>query len=119
MAEKKDLKFYRKFLPKRVTVEIHKTKDGTFWAKIKELPHCYTQGSTFFELIEMLNDAIYEYFDVPTKLMKKLGYYIPIEVLKKLREEIGRKHWQNIVKEIVKKEQLKKQREVFKLSSPV
>ena len=110
------LRLYKAILPPRVTVEIHKTTGGGVWAKVKELPGCYTQASSFFELIEMVNDAIYTYLDIPTKFIAELGYYMPHEVLKKLSDEAKRQHWQAVVRDIVSKESFKKGLEVFQLS---
>ncbi|MBI1957027.1 MAG: hypothetical protein HYS44_01020 [Candidatus Niyogibacteria bacterium] len=74
MAQK--LEQFKKLLPEKLTVEIHKEKTG-YWAKIKELPHCYTQADNYDELIIMINDAVYTYLDIPIKYIKTLGYYIP------------------------------------------
>jgi len=115
MRKRKSIKFYKELLPKRLTVEIHRTKEGEFWAKVKELPHCYTQAKSFWQLIEMVNDAVYTYLGIPTRLRKNLGYYMPKEILQKLRNEIVQKHWQRIVEEIISKEWLKRKSAVFKL----
>ena len=52
------LQHYKGLLPRQITVITTKTADG-FVAEIKELPHCYTQASNLFELIEMVNDAVF------------------------------------------------------------
>ncbi|NQU84044.1 MAG: type II toxin-antitoxin system HicB family antitoxin [Parcubacteria group bacterium] len=113
----KDVKHYKKLLPSRIIVKIHKTKEG-FWAKIKEFPGCYTQADSFFELIEMVNDAVFTYLDIPQKLRSKLGYYTP-ELFQKIVDEVKRKHWEKAVQEIIKKEQFKKEQEVFRLKPRV
>lgn len=96
MKKEKNLQFYKKLLPERLTLEINKTEEG-FWAEVKELPHCYTQGNTFLELIEMINDSIYTYLEVPQKFRKKVGYYLP----KELSDEIKRKEWENLIKNMI------------------
>lgn len=110
---KKDINYYKKLLPNKITVNVHKTKDG-LWAKVKELPHCYSQADSFFELIQMVNDAIYTYLGIPKKFRSDLGYYAP-EIFQKIINEAKRKHWEKAVREIVKKERIKKESEVFKL----
>lgn len=74
MKKVKRLQFYKDLMPDHVTMEIHKTNEG-FWAKIKELPHCYTQANDFSGLIEMINDAIYTYLEIPSKFRKEVGLY--------------------------------------------
>ena len=111
MKEKKDLEFYKKLLPDMLNVEIHRTDDGGFWAKVKQLPHCYTQAETSSELIMMLNDAIYAYLNIPKKYHGKVGSYIP----QRLHDEIKRMQWQSIVREMIRREQLKRRSEVFML----
>jgi len=105
----KNLQFYKKLLPEKLSVEIHKTREGKFWAKIKELPYCYTQAGNFAELIGMVNDAVFTHLEVPNKFRSKLGHYIP----KKLLEEFKRKKWESVLNEIVKKGQIKQRIEVF------
>lgn len=68
---------YTMFLPHKLSVEIHKAEEGGFWAKVRELPGCNTQGDNFTDLVDMINDAIFTYFDVPQKIRGFLGYYIP------------------------------------------
>jgi predicted RNase H-like HicB family nuclease len=97
MKKEKSLQFYKKLMPEQLTLEIHKTDEG-LWAKVKELPHCYTQGKTLFELVEMVNDAIYTYLDIPRKFRKKAGYYLPKEIC----DEIKRKEWEGTLRQMKK-----------------
>lgn len=63
----------------RVEVLIKKTEDGYF-AKVLSLDgNVVTEAKTGQELFGMVNDAIYEYLDIPTQYREKLGYYIPPE----------------------------------------
>ena len=50
-----------KKLPDNFTIEIHKSEDGGFWAKVKELQGCYAQGEDIKDLFKMLEDAIKVY----------------------------------------------------------
>ncbi len=75
MSEKL-LKKYRNLLPQEITVLIRKTKLG-FVAEVKEFAYCYTQAVDFAELVEMVNDAVFTYLDIPEKHRGELGMYLP------------------------------------------
>ena len=85
-------KFQRKYLeyimllPRTLSVDIYRAEEGGFWAKVKSLPGCNTQGEDFIDLVDMINDAIFTYFDVPQKMRSALGHYVP-----QLPEEIRKK----------------------------
>lgn len=102
MKQKKDLQFYKGLMPNQITLEIQKSEDG-FWAKVKELPHCYTQAKDFFELIEMINDAVYTYLEIPDAFRKMAGFYVP----KELSDEIRKKEWESMFKELSEKSNLR------------
>ena len=109
------ISYYKKLLPKKLSIQIRK-EEGEFWAEIKEFPHCYTQAKTFWELIKMINDAIYTHFDIPENFREKLGYYLPEEIAKKIQDDAMRKHWQGVIEEIVGEKELKKKSETFQLT---
>ena len=90
------LKKYKEILPSRVTVTIEKTEQGLY-AKIEELEHCYTQADNFVELIDMVNDAVFCYLDIPDECRGGLGFYAP----DKLIEEVQQAHWQEAVKQLL------------------
>ena len=78
-----------------------KTSDG-FFAEVKELPHCHTQAKTFHELVEMVNDAVLTYFDVPERYKGKLGLvYLPERIVKELKRLELQKACQELGKEII------------------
>ena len=112
MKKVKDLQFYKKLLPQRITVEIHKAKEGGFWAEIKEFSNCYTQAENFKELVEMVNDAVFNYLEIPNKFHKALNYYLPKEII----EEIDRTKWERLVNEILNKGKLKERIQIFSRS---
>ena len=87
---KNEAQHYAKMLPKRISVRIEKDENG-LWAKILELPHCYTQASSGSELLEMINDAVQTHFEVPEKFKKEVGYYIPLTDEHQRLEEMFRK----------------------------
>lgn len=93
-------------LPRRLNVEIHRAEEGGFWARIKELPGCVTQGEDFFDLVAMINDAVCAYFEVPKNLRKSLGRYVPEipEGARKIVEERARhQKIEEAVREIIKR----------------
>lgn len=115
MKKGKSLQFYKKLLPQKLTVEIHRSKDGGFWAKIKNLPYCYTQAKSFLELIDMVNDAVYTHLGIPNRFRGKLGYYLPKKFLQEIQNELKRKHWENVIKKIIEKGRAKEKTQIFQL----
>ena len=73
-------------LPRTLSVDIYRAAEGGFWAKIRALPGCNTQGEDFIDLVDMINDAVFTYFDIPQKMRSGLGRYVPA-----LSEEVSRK----------------------------
>jgi predicted RNase H-like HicB family nuclease len=98
MKQENDLQFYRKQMPDMLNLNIQKTDEG-FWAKVKELPHCYTQARDFFELIRMVNDAVYTYLEIPDNFKKKVGFYLPKEICEVI-DEVERKEWEKTLQEM-------------------
>ncbi len=64
-------------MPKELHVLIQKTPNGFYAIKIKNLSGCVTQARNPQELVEMVNDAVYTYFDIPEKYQAKVGIYCP------------------------------------------
>ena len=67
---KKEKLIYKK-LPNKLTIEIYKSEEGGFWAKIKEMPGCYSQGEDLKDLFRMLENAIEIYLGIDSN--KKHG----------------------------------------------
>lgn len=74
----KDLNYYKKLLPERISVLVEKNEDGSLWATIKEIPFCYTQASSASELTDMLNDAVFTHLEIPAEYKNEVGFYVPI-----------------------------------------
>lgn len=105
------LQHYKSLLPRQITVITTKTKEG-FVAEIKELSHCYTQADNFFELIEMVNDAVFTYFDVPKKYLRDMGIvYLP----EKLTNEFKRLQLQKACQELTK--DISASKSIFRVAS--
>jgi len=101
--EKGEEKFieYIMAMPSKLEVEIHKAEEGGFWAKIKNLPGCYTQAENFIELIQMVNDSVFTYFDIPLKYRRRLGYYIPMKIKILLEQKSRHKQIEDAVQKII------------------
>jgi len=78
---------YKTLLPERLSVSIHRAEESGFWVEIKELQGCRTQGENLAELIHMINDAVYGYFNIPVNLMNELGIYMPVKLVRKISAE--------------------------------
>ncbi len=77
VSEREYLK-YIMTLPRKLSVDIYRAEEGGFWAKVKELPGCNTQGEDFIDLIEMINDAVFTYLGVPQKMKNAFGLFAPL-----------------------------------------
>ncbi|MCK5059834.1 MAG: hypothetical protein KAR00_01645 [Candidatus Pacebacteria bacterium] len=95
---KKDLNFYKSLLPEQITVVVQVTEEGLV-AEIKELENCYTQADNPAELIEMVNDAVFTYLEIPDNFVKQLGIvYLP----QKIADELRRIKMQEFCNELIK-----------------
>jgi len=61
---------FKELLPAKIRVDIHPSQDGGFFCEIKTFPGCFTQGENLFELMEMINDAVYTYLDIPQNILR-------------------------------------------------
>ncbi len=87
MSEKEQ-KLYIKKLPKEISVSVFRSKDGGFCAEIslKNGDVLRTQAEGFPEIIVMVNDAIYTYFEIPKEYLSYMLFYIPpVEVAQELK----------------------------------
>lgn len=73
----KEVKRLRGLFPKEIKVGVERSEDGGFVAEIKTFPGCFTEAETFSELIEMANDAVITFFDVPETYASFMPSYIP------------------------------------------
>lgn len=67
----------RGHFPKHITVRVERSQDGGFYAEVKSFPGCVTEADTFSELIEMVNDAVKTYFEIPEQYLPYMPTYIP------------------------------------------
>lgn len=73
----KEINRLRSLFPAEVEVQVRRSEDGGFVAEILTFPGVITEADTFAELIEMVNDAVMSYFEVPEKYASFVANYIP------------------------------------------
>lgn len=73
----KEINRLRGLFPRSIKVRVERSADGGFCAEITDFPGCFTEANSFSELIEMVNDAVKTYFDIPDKHMPFMPTYIP------------------------------------------
>ena len=78
------IKYQAKF-PDKLEVQITKSDDFGYAIKILNLPGCFTQVENAEELLIMVNDAVYTYFDIPRDIVSSMPRYFPAE---EIREEL-------------------------------
>ncbi len=67
----------RALFPREITASVQRSEDGGFVAEVLTYPGMFTEGETFSELLEMINDAVYTYFEVPENLLSFMPTYLP------------------------------------------
>lgn len=50
---------------------IHEAEEGGYWAEVPALPGCVTQGETWEEVIENLQEAIQGWLEVANESLKE------------------------------------------------
>ena len=68
---------FKNKLPQDLQIEVQASEDGGYVARVMNLPGCFTEGDTFQQLNEMLNAAVYDYFQVPEQYIPYLRSYGP------------------------------------------
>lgn len=84
-----DDEVYRALLwkkPDEIQVFINKS-DGYYFAKLMNFKddNVVTEARTGQELVEMVNEALYDYLDIPEVYRVRMGYFMPSE---EAREEM-------------------------------
>jgi predicted RNase H-like HicB family nuclease len=83
--DNKEIYRLRSLFPSEVTVRVNRSQDGGYYSEVLSFPNCFTEADTFSELVEMINDAIKTYFEVPAKYISYMPTYIfPIEMAQHL-----------------------------------
>lgn len=73
---KQEINKLRDFFPNQITVKIFRSECGKFCAEIITFKGCFTEADTFSGLLEMINDAVKTYFEIPEKYLSFMPEYI-------------------------------------------
>ena len=74
---------YKWRFPDKISVSVKSSKDGGYIAFIDDLPGCVTQAENGKELFEMVNAALYTYFEIPNHYQPYMPIFFPSEELRK------------------------------------
>ena len=75
----------RALFPQTLAVHITRSEDEGFIARIDTFKGLLTEADNFSELIEMVNDAVKTYYEIPKKFLPYMPNYIPpLEVVRLL-----------------------------------
>jgi len=66
----------RSLFPHEITARIHRSENGKYCAEVITFPGCFTESDTFSGLIEMVNDAVRTYFEIPEKYLSFMPDYL-------------------------------------------
>lgn len=80
--------------PDEIQVFIKKS-DGGYFAKLVNFKNdnVVTQAHTGQELVEMVNEALYDYLNIPDVYRARMGYYLPSEkVFEEIKVKIPNKY---------------------------
>ncbi len=66
-------------LPDNISVSITPSQDGGYIVNISDLKGCITQAENGKEIFEMVNDALYTYFEVPKDYQPFMPAFFPPE----------------------------------------
>jgi predicted RNase H-like HicB family nuclease len=83
--DKKEISRFRALFSDKIEVSAARAEEGGFVAEILTYPGCYTQGETFSELMCMVNDCLYTYFNIPEKYVPYMPEYLaPMSLAERL-----------------------------------
>jgi predicted RNase H-like HicB family nuclease len=75
--DEEKIRKYRALFPGEVYVTAYRSEEGGFGAEVITFPGLITEAETFSDLISMVNDALYTYFDIPDKYVPFMPSYNP------------------------------------------
>ena len=85
LKDKKEISRLRSLFPAKIEVSVARAQEGGFVAEILTYPGCYTEGETFSELLFMINDCLYAYFNIPEKYVSYMPEYLaPMSLAERL-----------------------------------
>ena len=75
--QEKEINKIRSLFPSQINVRTHRSENGKYCAEITTYPGSFTEADTFSSLIEMVNDCMRTYFEVPEKYFSYVPPYLP------------------------------------------
>lgn len=75
--EIKEINKLRELFPSEIAVSVERSDNGDFLATIHTFKGLFTEGRSFSELMEMVNDAVKTYFEIPEKYIPYMPNYVP------------------------------------------
>ena len=73
-----EIKKLRALFPAEIIVKVSHAEEGGFCAEVHiKNEILYTDSESISGLIDMINDAIRTYFEIPTEYISQMGEYIP------------------------------------------
>ena len=70
---------YKGRFPENLEVSIKPSQDNGYVIYVKNLPGCITQAETGQKIFEMVNDAVYTYFQIPEDYQPFMPVFFPTE----------------------------------------
>lgn len=65
--------------PNTLSVSIKPSEDGGYIVSVNDLKGCITQAENGKELLEMVNNALYTYFEIPREYQPYMPVFFPSE----------------------------------------
>lgn len=79
--------------PSKITVRIERAGNGYFAVVTNIGGNVVTQAEDGMRLVEMVNEAVYDYLDIPVQYRAELGFFMPPEeVREQFQLEIPKKY---------------------------
>lgn len=76
--DKNNIRKFHGLFPREIGVLVQRSEDGGFFAEILAFDgKLCTEAQIFSELIEMVNDAVTTYLEIPKKYISFMPSYIP------------------------------------------
>ncbi len=65
--DEQNIREIRERFPSILSVDVNRSRDGGFTAEVSTFSGCYTEAESFTGLVDMVNDAVKTYFEIPKK----------------------------------------------------
>lgn len=75
--DERNIREIRERFPSILSVDVNRSRDGGFTAEVSTFSGCYTEAESFTGLVDMVNDAVKTYFEIPRKYYSYMPNYVP------------------------------------------